>query len=94
METLATCTCGEDIFIAVKNACICSDGAPVMTGYQQGFVTRFSDFVSNKYDNKELINLHCIIHHEALCAKYVALNTILKDLNRIILFIHTNALHH
>ena len=106
METLATRTRGEDIFIAVKNACIrtgldlkylrgiCTDGAPAMTGNQQGFVTRFSDYVSNKYDNKELINLHCIIHQEALCAKSVALNTILKDVNRIILFICANALHH
>ena len=52
METLATRTRGEDIFIAVKNACIrsgldlkylrgiCTDGAPVMTCNQQGFVTR------------------------------------------------------
>ena len=106
METLATCTRGEDIFIAVKNACICSgldlkylrgictDGAPAMTGNQQGFVTRFSDYVSNEYNNKELISLHCIIHQEALCAQSIALNTILKDVNRIILFIRTNALHH
>ena len=99
METLATRTHGEDIFIAVKNACICSgldlkylqgictDSAPAMTGNQQGFVTRFSDYASNKYDNKELISLHCIIHQEALCAKSVVLNTILKDVNCIILFI-------
>ena len=55
METLATRTRGEDIFITVKNACIrsgldlkylrgiCTDGAPAMTGNQQGFVTKFSD---------------------------------------------------
>ena len=48
METLATRTRGEDIFIAVKNACtrsgidlkylrgICTDGAPAITGNQQG----------------------------------------------------------
>ena len=106
METLAFCTRGENIFIAVKNAWICSgldlkylrgicmDGAPAMAGNQQGFVTRFSDYVSNEYDNKELINLHCIIHQEALCAKSVALNIILKDVNRIILFIRANAFHH
>ena len=60
METLATRTRGEDIFIAVKKACIrsgldlkyllgiCTDGVPAMTGNQQGFVTRFSDYVSNE----------------------------------------------
>ena len=106
METLASRTCREDIFIAVKNACIhsrvdlkylqgiCTDGAPAITGNQQGFVTRFWDYESNEYDNKELINLFCIICQEALCAKSVALKTILKDVNRIILFICTNALHH
>ena len=106
METLATRTRGEGILIAVKNACIrsglnlkyrwgiCTDGVPALTGNQQGFVTRFSDYVSNEYDNKELINLHCIFHQEALCAKSVALNTILKDVNRIILFICANPLHH
>ena len=89
METLATRTRGEDIFIAVKNACIrsgldlkylrgiCTDGAPAMTNNQQGYVTRFSDYVSNEYDNKELINLHCISHKEALCAESFVLNTIL-----------------
>ena len=102
MKTLATRTSGEDIFIAVKNAGIpsgldlkyrrgiCTNGAPAMTGNQQGFVTGFWDYVSNEYDNKELINLHCIIHQKALCAKSVALNTILKDVNRIILFIRAN----
>ena len=65
-----------------------------MIGNQQEFVTRFSDYVSNEYGNKELINLHRIIHQEALCAKSVALNTILKDVNCIILFIGANALHH
>ena len=106
MERLATRSCGEDIFIAVKKACIrpgldlkylrgiCTDGVPAMAGNQQEFVTRFSDYVSNEYDNKELINLHCIIHQEALCAKSVALDIILKDGNRIILFIRANALHH
>ena len=106
METLATRTRGKGIPIAVKNACtrseldlkylrgICMDGAPAMTGNQQGFVTRFSDYVSNEYDNKELINLHYIIHQEALCAKSVALNTILKDVNCIVLFIGAKALRH
>ena len=106
METLATRTRGEEIFIAVKNACIrsgldlkylrgiCTDGAPANTGNQQEFVARCSDYVSNKYENKKLINLYCIIHQEALCAKSVVLNTILKDVNRVILFIRANALHH
>ena len=41
----------------------------------------------------QLINLHCIIHQEALCSKSVDLDNILKDVNRIILFIRANVLH-
>ena len=106
METLSTHTRGEDIFGAVKNACIrngldlknlrgiCTDGAPAMIGNTNGFVTRFSEFVSKEYDNNQLTNLHCIIHQEALSVKSVALNDTLKDVNRIILYIRANGLHH
>ena len=91
--------------MAVKNACIrngldlknlrgiCTDGAPAMMGNTQGFVARFSEFVSKEYDNKQLTNLHCIIHQEAMSVKSVALNDTLKDVNRIILYIRANAHH-
>ena len=106
METLSSCTRGEDIFDAAKNACIknglelknlrgiCTNGAPAMTGSIKGFVAGFSEFVSKEYDSKRLINLHCIIHQEALCVKSVALNDTLKNVTRIILYILANALHH
>ena len=106
METLATRTRGEDIFIAVKNACIrsgldlkylrgiCTDGEPAMTSNQQGFVTRFLDYVSNEYDNKELINLYYIIHQEALCAKIRCFKYHSEGCELHYLFIRTNALHH
>ena len=109
METLSSRTRGEDIFVAVKNISfrneldlknfrgICTDGTPAMTGNLKGFVAfvaRFSEYVSKEYDNKQLTNLHCIIHQEALCVKSVALNATLKEVNRIILYIRSNALHH
>ena len=65
-----------------------------MTGNLKGFVARFSEYVSKEYDNKQLTNLHCIIHREALFVKSVALNATLKEENRIILYIHSNAFHH
>ena len=64
VEKLATRTRGEDVFIAVKNACrrstlnlkilccICTNGAPAMTGNQLGFVARFSDYFFNENSNK------------------------------------------
>ena len=105
MEILSSRTRGEDIFVAVKNIClcngldlknlcgICTDGAPAMTGNLQGFVARFSEYVS-KECNKQLTNLYCIIHQEALCIKSVALNAISKEVNCIILYIRLNGLHH
>ena len=78
METLSSRTRGEGILVVVKNIslrngldlknlrCICTDGAPAMTGNLQGFVARFSEYVSKKYDNKQLTNLHCTIYQEAL----------------------------
>ena len=106
MEALSSRTRGEDIFVPVKNIClrngldlknlrgIRKDGAPAMTGNLQGFVARFSEYVSEEYNNKQLISLHCFIHQEALCVKSVALNATLKEVNRIILYIRSNALHH
>ncbi|KAG8225058.1 hypothetical protein J437_LFUL000036 [Ladona fulva] len=106
METLTTHTRGEDIFVAVKKACIqsgvdlknlrgiCTDGAPAMTSKQQGLVARMSDYLSKEHGNKQLTNLHCIIHQEALCSKSAVLDNILKDVNRVISFIRANALNH
>ena len=106
MKTLSSRTRGEGIFVAAKNACIknrlelknlcgiCKDGAPAMTGSIKDFVARFSGYVSKEYDSKRLINLHCIIHQEALSVKCISLNDTLKNVKCIILYIRANALHH
>ena len=56
---------------------------------QLGFVIKFSDFLSNEYSSNRLINLHCMTYQEALRAKSVALNAILKGGNCIIPLIHS-----
>jgi len=106
METLATHTRGEDIFLAVKEACsranlnlknlrgICTDGAPAMIGKYQGFVARFTNYVSKEYNNNQLVNLHCIIHQEALCTLSVDLDNVLETVHRIIVYIRANSLNH
>jgi len=73
---------------------IVTDGAPATTGNTQGFVARFSEYVAKECDNKQLINLRCIIQQEALCADAVASTAILKDVNRITLFQPAIALRH
>ncbi|KRZ65055.1 General transcription factor II-I repeat domain-containing protein 2 [Trichinella papuae] len=52
-----------------------------MVGKVQGLVPRFSNYVSNEHGNKQLINLHCIIHQETLCSKFADLDNILTDVN-------------
>ena len=65
----------------------------MMDNTQDG-VARFSEYLSKKYDNKQLTNLYCITHQETLCVKSVALDDTLKNMNRVFLYIHPNAFHH
>ena len=65
-----------------------------MTGSVRGFVSRFSEYVSTEFNNNQLTNLHCIIHQEALCVKSMTLNSTLKCVNGVILFIRSRALNH
>ena len=57
-------------------------------------MARFSEYVSKEYDDKQFTNLYCITHQEARCVKFVALGATLKEVNRIILYIRSNALYH
>ncbi|KRZ80121.1 General transcription factor II-I repeat domain-containing protein 2 [Trichinella papuae] len=88
METLTTSTHGKDIFLAVKRACI-KFGVDLKN--LRGICT---DGKPAMHGNKQLINLHYIIHHETLCSKFADLDNILKDVNHIILFVRANAPHH
>ena len=65
-----------------------------MTGSVRGFVSRFSEYVSTEFNNNQLTNLHCIIHQEALYVKSMTLNSTLKCVNGVILFIRSRALNH
>ena len=106
METLSPRTRGEHILLAVKNACnrnkpdlknlrgICTDGALIMTGSIQGFVARFSEYVSKECNNNQLTNLHRIIHQEVLCVKFVTLNATLREVKQVILYIRAKTFHH
>lgn len=74
--TISTKTTGRDImdgvhkqFINLKiniqnTVSITTDGAPNMVGKHNGFIKLLSNEISHP-----IINFHCIIHHEALCAK-------------------------
>lgn len=53
-------------------------GAPAMEGRIKGFVSLLVCHLRNNGINHSLLKFHCIIHQEALCAKSVTFNDMMK----------------
>ena len=100
-------TCGEDIFDAVhdvglkfalnwdKLVSITTDGAPSMTGREKGFVSRLRKFLSiNNLPESKLVNIHCMIHREALCAQSASLNNVTSTVVKTVNYVKSSALRH
>ena len=97
-------TKGENIFFKVDEFfptaglkwenCIgvCTDGAGAMMGKRAGFVAKVKELMPLW---KALRFTHCLIHWEALAAKHrsVDLDTVLRDVVKIINYIKNNALN-
>ncbi|MEE6518924.1 hypothetical protein FKM82_030246 [Ascaphus truei] len=95
-------TQGIDIYNAVMGAflsqdirpekvvSVTSDGAPSMVGVTSGFIQFFV-----KEAKHPVIQFHCIIHQEALCAKESSkkLDDILKDVTKMVNYIMARALN-
>ncbi|KAM6176971.1 protein FAM200B-like [Erethizon dorsatum] len=93
-------TQGIDIYNAVMEAflsqdirpekvvSVTSDGAPCMVGATSGFIQFFV-----KETKHPVIQFHCIIHQEALCARESSkkLDDILKDISKIVNYILAHA---
>lgn len=73
-----------------KVVSVTSDGAPSMVGTTSGFIHFFA-----KEAKHPLIQFHCIIHQEALCAKESSkkLDDVLKDVTKMVNFIMARALN-
>lgn len=69
---------------------ITTDGAPNMVGKHNGFIKLFSNEISHP-----IINFHCIIHQEALCAKdsMKSLQKVMETVTKIVNFITCRALN-
>lgn len=106
LEVLETSTKGTDIFnklkccvetlllksddlIWSKLESVCTDGAPCMIGKNIGCVTLLEEFL-----NRNLNKYHCIIHLEALCAKILKFDHVLKPVSRCINKIKARPLNH
>ncbi|XP_078542371.1 general transcription factor II-I repeat domain-containing protein 2B-like [Lissotriton helveticus] len=71
---------------------ITTDGAPTMVGHDRGFVSMHK----KKLIGQTVIDYHCIIHQEVLCAKlkHGELNNVLRGAVKIVNFIRAKSLNH
>ncbi|XP_069486307.1 general transcription factor II-I repeat domain-containing protein 2-like [Ambystoma mexicanum] len=99
---LKSTTSGVDIYNEVKNyfvktkiplnklVAITTDGAPAMTGRHSGFVA----CCKADPDFPPLLHYHCIIHHQAICAKVMGFDHVMAPVVRIINSICAKAKQH
>ena len=65
------------------------DGAPALTGKNNGFVALFKQCV-----NHEILNNHCLIHQEQLCAQKLNIKHLMTDIVKLVNFIRSRGLNH
>ncbi|XP_060803031.1 general transcription factor II-I repeat domain-containing protein 2-like [Amyelois transitella] len=75
-----------------KTVCVCTDGCPSMTGFENGFISLFK----KKYNLSNLITFHCIIHQENLAARAAnpELEAVMKTVINIVNFIRAREFNH
>lgn len=102
LMTLSEKTRGQDIMNEVKHefmrlginfrniVSVATDGAPSMIGKNNGFVKLLKEEV-----NHNLVEFHCMIHQEALCAKssFKSLKEVMSLVTKIVNYIAAHALN-
>jgi len=104
LQSMKGQTRGSDLFVSVCEAVddmkllwskvsgILTDGAPAMAGERSGLSTLICNKVSEEGGNA--IKLHCIIHQQALCAKHLKFDPVMKPVVKAINSIRSKALYH
>ncbi|KAB0803132.1 hypothetical protein PPYR_00102 [Photinus pyralis] len=78
-----------------KLAGVATDGAPSMIGVNSGLVTLLKNHLQEKNTKAEdLMQFYCIIHQEALCAKKIDFQNVMKVVVSTINFIKSRGLNH
>lgn len=103
--SLKNTTTGEDIFNEVygllekynlplsKLVCVATDGAPSMTGKQNGFVAKLMAKQKEVCPSSKFHHIHCIIHQEVLCSKVINMNHVLQFVKKAVNFIRSRGLN-
>ena len=69
---------------------VCTDGAPSMTGKNEGFVAH----LKKEFVNQDFISFHCLLHQQNLCSKSVIFDDTLKNIVAIVNYIRANSTRH
>lgn len=98
-------TTGENIFKEVEKSlskynlkwknlkCVTTDGGRNMCGKNTGFIGQIIKACANEGYTKPIV-LQCIIHQQALCAKYLNMDIVLEPVIATVNFIRSNGLNH
>ncbi|XP_023215897.1 general transcription factor II-I repeat domain-containing protein 2A-like [Centruroides sculpturatus] len=104
MASLSRHTTGADLLTGLLSICnksaldfdklssIATDGAPSMVGCENGMVTLLKNHLGDR--QKELVQYHCIIHQQQLCAKKLGVEHLLKDVYDTVNLIRHHGLNH
>ena len=79
----------------LSNICgVTTDGAPAMVGKVKGVVSLIEEEMRNAGIERKLVKTHCIIHLEALCAKYLKMQEVMRVVIKIVNFVRARGLYH
>ena len=103
---LHSTTKAEDIFSGLKSAIeksqvnweklvsVTTDGAPAMIGEKNGLKMLIQNKMKEHKSNQNVLHYHCIIHQEALCAKVLSFDHVMKIVIKTVNYIRSRALIH
>ena len=72
---------------------VTTDGAPSMCLSGQGLVKLLQNETS-KVGNNSVMQFHCVLHQEILCAKYLKMENVMSVVTKTVNFIRSKGLRH
>ncbi|XP_076142759.1 general transcription factor II-I repeat domain-containing protein 2-like [Alosa pseudoharengus] len=105
LQSLKGTTTGRDIFDGVRQTIgdmgldwsklvsVTTDGAPSMVGSTRGLIGHINREMDQR-DYARPLQIHCLIHQQALCCKVIKWDSVMKVVVSCVNFIRANGLNH
>ena len=85
----------QDFNLSLANLTgITTDGAPAMVGGKRGVVSLLEKEIAESGFPQKIVRTHCIIHQEALCAKSINFQDVMKVVIKTVNYIRSRGLKH